>query len=152
MSDIIERFWEKVKIGEIGECWMWIGSRSPDGYGRISVNRKNKNAHRIAWELVYGKIPEGMQVLHHCDNPGCVFIGHLFLGTQQDNMRDRSNKGRVPCGEKHSNAKLTEADVNMIRKIGRQKTQREIGIIFGTHAGNVSCILLNKTWVTSCRI
>ena len=81
------RFWEKVEITP--HCWEWTASKRHH-YGQFDT----KLAHRIAWELVFKYIPEGMQVLHSCDNPGCVRPSHLFLGTQKDNMVDMMKKGR----------------------------------------------------------
>lgn len=83
-------------------CLEWTRYTNTQGYGRISVDGKDVRTHRFAWELANGLIPPGMHVLHHCDNPPCCETeptpgypdGHLFLGTQADNMRDRATKGR----------------------------------------------------------
>lgn len=76
-------------------CLEWAGPLNSDGYGTMRVDGKSRLAHRIAWELVNGEIPDGMLVCHHCDNPRCVnATEHLFLGTQAENMRDRDEKGR----------------------------------------------------------
>lgn len=88
---IAQRFWTKVHCTDT--CWMWSGSRDRAGYGiiwRIVAGKSNRTAkaHRISWELHFGPIPEGLSVLHHCDNPPCVRPAHLYLGSQQDNMRD----------------------------------------------------------------
>jgi HNH endonuclease len=80
-------------------CWEWTASKFRDGYGQIKVNRKNKKAHRIAYELFKGPIPENMLVCHTCDNPGCVRPEHLFLGTALDNSHDMINKGRYNNGK-----------------------------------------------------
>ena len=100
---ILERFWSRVdKNGpvpthrpELGPCWVFTGSdRGPLGHARMHVRNKRTSAHRFAWELEHGPIADGLQVLHHCDNGACVRGAHLFLGTQADNMRDMSEKGR----------------------------------------------------------
>lgn len=94
-----ERFWEKVYKGEGEACWEWLGTRTR-GYGMVwtrppGVRRGHMVlAHRVAWELANGAIPDGMDVLHRCDNPQCVRESHLFLGTHQDNMTDMVAKGR----------------------------------------------------------
>lgn len=76
-------------------CLEWTGDTTKDGYGRISINNKNTLTHRLAWTLANGPIPEGMQVLHHCDNPPCCDTEKcLFLGTADDNMADMVAKGR----------------------------------------------------------
>lgn len=74
-------------------CIEWIGY-NVRGYGQITVAHKGIQTHRLAWTLSNGPIPEGLLVLHHCDNPPCINPDHLFLGTHQDNMNDMSAKGR----------------------------------------------------------
>jgi hypothetical protein len=96
-TPIKDRFWPKVDRGGSDECWEWIGSRHPDGYGRIGAGGKHGGtiyAHRASWEIHGNKIPNGLCVLHHCDNPPCVNPAHLFLGTQADNIKDKVAKGR----------------------------------------------------------
>lgn len=75
-------------------CVEWQGGRDKDGYGQTVVGGRKQRAHRVAWERIHGPIPAGMKVLHKCDNPPCVNPGHLFLGTQADNVRDCWDKGR----------------------------------------------------------
>lgn len=110
-------------LDKSGECWLWVGASSRRGYGTIRVGGKGVRAHRMAWELQNGPIPNGMQVLHHCDEPACCRVSHLFLGTHQDNMTDMKRKHRartatdVPKGSAHHAAKLTEADVVRIRDL-----------------------------------
>jgi len=82
------------KIDKTGNCWDWLAGKDKDGYGKIKINGKDLQAHRASWDFHNGLIPEGMSVLHHCDNPSCVNPSHLFLGTTLDNMRDRDTKGR----------------------------------------------------------
>lgn len=94
----IERFWSKVNIGNPNECWEWGSSRNKKGYGQFTLyDRKSFNvkAHRMAWEVTNGKIPDGLFVCHHCDNPPCCNPAHLFVGTNSDNMKDASSKGRL---------------------------------------------------------
>ena len=71
-------------------CWLWLGCKNQAGYGKISGNY----VHRWMWQQVYGEIPSGFHVLHKCDIPSCVNPKHLWLGTHQDNIRDRDLKGR----------------------------------------------------------
>jgi hypothetical protein len=95
-------------------CWRWTGSRHPKGYGQI--NRGDgvpERAHRVSWMKFRGPIPAGLQVLHVCDNPGCVNPDHLFLGTDGDNMHDKAAKGR------HHRQVLLAADVAEIRAAPR---------------------------------
>lgn len=96
------RFWDKVCFGQPDACWEWAGARKgSQGYGEFGVNRMPATAHRVAWELTHGPIPDGLFVLHRCDNPPCCNPAHLFLGTHQDNMADRDAKGRVAHGDAH---------------------------------------------------
>lgn len=91
-----ERFVIRVAYG-LG-CWEWMGSYFGTGYGQFTVRmgrtRKNWIAHRYAWARTFGPIPDGLWVLHRCDNPKCVRPDHLFLGTHADNMADMKAKGR----------------------------------------------------------
>ena len=92
-------------------CWLWAGKTNSDGYGLLPENGAYKMAHRVAWELENGDIPEGVCVLHRCDTPPCVRVAHLFLGTKADNAHDRDCKGRngqalkthCPSGHEYDN-------------------------------------------------
>lgn len=76
-------------------CWVFIGAAQPTGHVQFHGNNgKAVYVHRFAWELAFGPIPEGMCVLHRCDNPPCVNPEHLWIGTKADNNRDRASKGR----------------------------------------------------------
>lgn len=112
------RFIEKLAFGS-SDCWIWTGTVSA-GYGRMTSLGENK-AHRVAWRLFKGDIPKGMKVLHACDLMLCVNPGHLFLGTQQDNIRDMCAKGRQRsnpvCGEKNPAAKLNSRNVARMREL-----------------------------------
>src|SRR5438132_871214 len=102
----VEAFWKRVQKTE--GCWLWTASvKGPEcPYGTFSAGG-TRAVHRISYELAFGAIPAGMFVLHDCDTPLCVRPDHLFLGTQQDNMRDMIRKGRQQHGEWHSFAILT---------------------------------------------
>lgn len=140
------RFWPKVAKSE--GCWEWTASRRRNGYGQMNIgNRKVIHAHRIAWELAHGSIPAGQHVLHHCDNRGCVRPDHLFLGTHLDNMVDRTNKNRMPHGDKHSRAKLsTEQAVAIFQRVRAGERYLTIAADFKITTSNVSYIGSRKTW------
>jgi hypothetical protein len=103
-----ERFW--TYVDKSGDHWLWTGGTTPFGYGNFG----NEGAHRYAWKLTNGPIPEGLFVLHTCDIPQCVYPGHLWLGTPADNMRDKMSKGRGNY-ESRRGTVLTADDVEVIR-------------------------------------
>ncbi len=84
----ITKFWTRVKIKGLLDCWVWQGHCLSFGYGQARFDGKRQVAHRIAWQITYGPIPQGLFVLHKCDNPPCVNPTHLYVGTHTDNMRD----------------------------------------------------------------
>lgn len=90
-----ERFWAKVDRRGPDECWEWRAGKNRTGYGLFGVDKGSKLSHRIALRFSGVDVPDGMFVCHRCDNPPCCNPAHLFLGTQFDNMRDCSAKGRV---------------------------------------------------------
>lgn len=104
------RFYRQVSKTDC--CWEWTGTLKETGYGRFGLDGKALPAHRVAWELAYGAIPEGRWVLHHCDNPKCVRPDHLFLGTHKDNVEDMVAKDRQRKGAK---PKLTDEEVAQMR-------------------------------------
>lgn len=111
MRTLADRFDEILVEGDNG-CLNWPASRNLGGYGRLWVDNKEMRTHRYAYERANGPIPEGLFVLHRCDNPSCCNIDHLFLGTNADNMNDMYQKGRGHdswlAGESRSNSKLTD--------------------------------------------
>lgn len=112
----IDRFWSKVDRS--GICWLWTGGKSGDSYGCVCTKalpypKPQEYSHRIAWMFTNGPIPDGLFVLHECDTPACVRPSHLFLGTQFDNMRDMTTKGRRPPS---ANLRLSDEDVASIRR------------------------------------
>lgn len=93
----MERFWSRVDTsGGEDACWEWMGRLHKGGYGRFAVDKRHKGgyAHRQAYELSVGPIPEGLFVCHHCDNRKCVNPKHLYAGTHEDNVRDMLERGR----------------------------------------------------------
>lgn len=97
-----DRFWAMVE--KTPTCWLWKGAKGDKGHGTFGFNGKQTSAHRVAWELLRGSIPEGLWVLHNCpegDNPACVNPDHLWLGTVADNNRDMFAKGRGAVGDRH---------------------------------------------------
>jgi hypothetical protein len=147
-----QRFWARVEKSD--GCWLWIGADFKQGYGGISVyGRDMQLAHRVSWELTNGPIPEGMWVLHKCDVRRCVRPDHLYLGTVTENARDAVDRGRathmVMTGEECPKAKLTEAQVEEIRRLyvaGLKVTYRELSKRYGVTPEQISNIVRGKNW------
>lgn len=148
IANIGERFWAKVE--KTGGCWNWTAAHNKRGYGRIRISGKSAHTHRISWELHNGPIPEGLWVLHKCDNPPCVNPAHLFLGTYKYNIADMIKKGRVPRGESVSRAKLSWNNVEQIRSMyrgnGGTLSQRELSKKFGVGQASISRVVTMKGW------
>lgn len=91
-----ERFWMRVAVGEPDVCWPWQSHRNKAGYGRAGNGQRGRTtvAHRIAYALTFGELPDDQLVCHRCDNPPCCNPAHLFLGSHQENADDRERKGR----------------------------------------------------------
>lgn len=126
-------------------CWLWIGAVDKNGYGKVKVDRKHLKSHRWSWVLHNGQIPDGSQVLHRCDVPGCVNPAHLFIGSNQDNVDDRERKGRSYDPSIHS-AKLTAEQVDEIRRLRGVETTVSLGVRFGVSHGQISRIQLGSSW------
>jgi len=116
--DVIERFEASTERVPMCGCWLWTGAQDRYGYGRFWVEGRLMKAHRAAWTMFRGPIPEGRWVLHRCDVPGCVNPDHLFLGDRADNMTDMARKGRqvfqanpekIRRGERGPGARITDA-------------------------------------------
>lgn len=105
-----------IPVPECG-CLIWLGSVTTTfGYGVIKIKGRVRTTHRASWECENGNIPDNLHVLHKCDIPSCVNPDHLFLGTNDDNVYDKTIKGRVPKGENHWKISLTDEQVNLIRR------------------------------------
>ena len=154
----VARFLAKVRPGAgPDDCAEWTANRRPSGYGKFWFRGKDCSAHRVAYELAYTPIPDGLWVLHRCDNPPCVNPAHLFLGTHADNVRDRDTKGRqvTPRGEENGQAKLTAAIVREIRaahSLG-EVSYAELSRRYGVNRATAHCAITGRTWkhVGACR-
>jgi len=91
---LTDRFWRKSAPSPNG-CLLWVGAKTAKGYGNFRVSDKYYRAHRLAWQLENGPIPDGMMICHRCDTRDCVNPEHMFLGTAADNNRDTRDKGRT---------------------------------------------------------
>ena len=140
-----ERFYSRVNIAQGDACWEWTGSLTKrGGYGLFRIGgRKGSthNAHRAAWLIEYGPIADGMVVMHMCDNPPCVRLDHLRLGSGADNMRDMAAK------ERSRTTRLTADQVNEIRRAADQHERHiDIAARYGISKSNVSMIATRQTW------
>jgi hypothetical protein len=150
-SERLERFWTMVKIGSDAECWPWTGALTRGGYGQVCVGgpgapRRNRSAHRIAWEASRGPIPDGVWILHHCDIPCCCNPAHMFHGDVKRNSQDMRERLRSLRGTRNSNVKLTEAAVMQIRALRGLMSASRIANRFGITKAAVSKIQLGRTW------
>lgn len=119
-----------------GGCWVWFGAKTRDAYGCFNLQGKNYRAHRFSYSLFKGKIPDGMWILHSCDNPVCVNPKHLSFGTAYDNYQDiiRRGRSRVLFTENSHNSKLSSDDIDLIknpeetRPFNEVEALRELGL------------------------
>lgn len=123
-----DRFHEKYVKSPNG-CWEWAASKDICGYGFFWDRTRIKKANRYSYELHIGPIPQGANVCHTCDNPGCVNPKHLFVGTQFQNMQDAHRKGRMP------QYKLSDDDVRFIQQSSR--SVRDLAKMFGLSRSTV---------------
>lgn len=145
---IEKRFWAKVLKASPDECWLWVGAVSATGYGAIGLNRSTRalSAHRVAWELHNGPIPEGKFILHSCDNRRCVNPAHLRPGSQRENVADMHSRGRArsPVGERNIHAKLTWSQARAIRSEAGDRC--DIAARYGVSRATVGLIKQGKIW------
>jgi hypothetical protein len=151
----VERFKKYYKISKENfyngtPCWEWVSSIKTKGYGSFSYNKDKYPSHRFSWIIKNGEIPEGLWVLHHCDNRPCVNPDHLFVGTPKENTADKIKKGRgnFPEGEDHWNSKLTENQVFKIKALyeNGKLNQVQIAKKFNVTQQMVSYIIKKHSW------
>lgn len=149
--DVLLRFIESRCI-KVDDCLIWTGALVTGGNGGITVDSKSYIVHRLAFEIRYGELPpffyrsraQKNSVLHTCDHPACIEDKHLFLGSQQDNIRDMISKGRRADfhGENSPVVKLTSVQVDTIRaRVAAGESQVSIAAAFSIHQSQVSRIV-----------
>lgn len=158
---------EKVSITD--GCWEWTAHCIPKGYGHFRIGNKMHRAHRLSYELHVGLVPDGMMVLHQCDNRRCVRPDHLYLGTQEDNTRDMIERNRQATGDRvgtrrrmlqtkvlppvtprkrnSGGRRLTEADVIEARRSFAEGAKlRDLAERYGVAISTLSHAITRRTW------
>lgn len=136
------RFWSRVSASTPFQCWPWTGRKNDRGYGRWGATM----AHRVAYALVHGSIPDGAVVRHRCDNPECCNPDHLLIGTNAQNTADALERGRLARGGRHGNSRLTPEQVEIIRRNPDGLKQVELARQFGVSAATISYIRSGRSW------
>jgi hypothetical protein len=161
-ANTIESFWNRVDRRSRDECWEWQGNIAKVGYGEFSYHCRKYHAHRFAYILTYGDIPNSYYVCHKCDNRKCCNPNHLWLGTHADNQRDMSEKGRAATGDKHGSkthpdsvqrgesnhsSKLNWEQVRAIREsFANGVKQSDLARQYGLDKTTIGAIVHNHTW------
>ena len=147
-------FWRRVE--KTDTCWVWVGSLDKYGYGTTRTDKRGKHylAHRLAWLLTWGWLPEPpLYVLHTCDNPPCVRPDHLYVGTKKRNSqdmieRDRMNKAHQARGERVNTARLTAEQVRIIRTLddGTVGGRKTLAALHGVTYRAIVFIVKRQHW------
>ena len=160
MEKARKRFESKYRVDEASGCWLWTGYKSQLGYGLLTVDRVRMRAHRLSYQLHIGPIPKGEGfhgtcVCHKCDVRNCVNPEHLYLGTHQQNMRDRNERDRVGHSQRHGRAILKDDDVRLIKRFlerfppsfgNRPSPQEFLSRWFGVSCPTISQISTGRKW------
>ena len=155
-ASVRRRFWQYVWRRQDHQCWPWLASKMKrGGYGQLRDGRKTLKAHRLAWELNLGPIPDGMLIRHLCNNPICCNPTHLLPGTDKQNHEDMQRSGRMfvpqsPVGTDHHSARLDEGKVLSI--LESELSGAELARRLGVSRSMISRIRTGKAWKRSNQI
>jgi hypothetical protein len=142
-------FYARIRDTQDG-CREWTGAKHSTGYGAVwNPGKKLIKSHRFAWALENGPIPDGMQVLHRCDNRLCVNVDHLFLGSNTDNYKDKISKGRdrKACGAKNHASKYAAEDIRRMREAHLfGASQTDLAKVYGSTQGHIGKIVRRELW------
>jgi len=128
-------------------CWLWTGSLTTEGYGRLKVRGRQFGAHRVSYELHVGPIPAELIIRHRCDNPRCVNPEHLIPGTTFQNMQDKVERNRQAKGSANGKSKLSQEQALEAIKLRRDGwTLQAIGDKYGITKQSVYAIMTRKNW------
>lgn len=139
-----ERFEEKIVRIPIGGCWIWMACTDGKGYGRFSAGGKTVLPHRFAYQEFRGPVAEELLLCHTCDVPECVNPWHMFIGTQEANMRDAASKGRTSRGKHRPTSKLTDGAVRYI--LNSRMPRSMLAQIFNVHDMTIGKIKRRELW------
>ncbi len=154
-------FWARSVVEPTTGCWLWSGYRDWFGHGSLSAGGRRRGAHRVAFELASGPIPEGLFVCHHCDVPACINPEHLYAGTHRDNMRDRNVRGRAASGDRNASrlypgirrgsrnggSRLTESVVATIKqRLCAGETLRALAAEYDVAVSTIGMISNGTNW------
>ena len=142
---LVVRFYSYV-VEVASGCWEFTGAKNSSGYGVLWDGEKLEIAQRLAWRLARGPISDGASILHHCDNPPCVLLDHLYSGTHADNMIDRTVRGRSARGEENGNAKFPDDLIEAARQsyLRGEGSYREVAERFGMSKPHLHHIVTGK--------
>lgn len=142
--DPVANFREKYVVDAATGCWLWQATTMPNGYGKFGYKGRIDTAHRAAWQLFRGPIPQGLWVLHRCDVRSCVNPDHLFLGDRRENTADMMRKHRQARGERVTGARLTAHDVLRIRR--SPASTATLAASLGVHTITVGNVRNGSSW------
>lgn len=142
----VSKFWKYVE--KTNYCWNWKGGVNTQGYGKMRLSDKIFSSHRLSYIIHNGKIPKGKHILHHCDNPICVNPKHLYTGTHQQNMKDRTKRNNYNKGQNNWGSNLTWEVVGIIRELNDRPdlTQKVLAEEFLVSQNTISSIVNYKSW------
>jgi predicted XRE-type DNA-binding protein len=142
------RFWRKVDIKGEDSCWNWLAGADKDGYGFVTFHGITYKSTHIAYMITYGEFENGLFVCHKCDNPSCVNPKHLFLGTGNDNVKDRHSKKRDAIGSQVGTSKLNEEQVSEIMRLyfNKEMMVKDIAEKFGINRSTITKIAKGTGW------
>ena len=143
VNKVADRIMASSSIDQHTGCWEWSLSKQSNGYGQIKHEGKMKRAHRVSFEAFIGPIPFGMEVMHKCDNRGCVNPSHLVSGTHKDNMLDMRDKGRIKRGKNHplfgrpgmigsKSSQSIPVEINGVSYGGHKEAERALNVSHGS--------------------
>lgn len=146
IPNVYTRFLSKVDTNNFqhDSCWLWKGASKGNGYGHVKYKSRNIPAHRMAYQLFIGEVPESMDVCHVCDNRQCVNPDHLFLGSRSENMQDAKQKGRTSGGHRKH---LKEHVVQEIKqRLSAGISVKKLSRVYGLSEHRINAIKSGRTY------